>query len=506
MLLQVLYGKVYGQHSTIRQFNKMYYVDDVNGSDTANGLSEHTAWKTLEPVNSTRFSPGTKILFKAGGIWLGQLKPKGSGETNYPIIIDRYGSGPKPLINANGALGGVITLYNQSFWEINNLEITNDAADMGDRNGVAILAENNGLISHIYLKNLYVHDVKGIISNGARTAGILFKTLADDKRDTRFDDVLIEGCEINNVQNQGIHFRTPGERSAGFNYPGTPDWERRKFTNMVIRNNVIHHISKNAILIRTTEGGLVEHNLCYETALDTTGNTIFTYGVRGTVFQYNEGYLNRSPGADGSLYDADIASPGTIWQYSYSHDNAHGLMWYCTDPRDTGIIVRYNISQNDKGRLIYFNYAFTSSSVYNNVFYVADSLSPTIIAEKITKSHNYRFYNNIIYNNSATAKYALATTGAGVQNRDYSHNIFYGQHPDGEPDDPHKIISDPKFVNPGKGRIGLKTLNGYRLKLGSPAIKAGKVVPHNGSRDFYGNAIPAFSSPNIGVYNGDGIK
>jgi hypothetical protein len=45
------------------------------------------------------------------------------------------------------------------------------------------------------------------------------------------------------------------------------------------------------------------------------------------VFQYNEGYLNRTTDFDGSLYDADPQSPGCIFQYSYRHDNNHGLYW-----------------------------------------------------------------------------------------------------------------------------------------------------------------------------------
>src|SRR5690606_8137230 len=196
-----------------------YYVDPDGGNDDNDGKAPSSAWKTLTAVNSRTFGPGAKILFKSGGVWIGQLEPKGSGEENKPIIIDQYGGETKPLINANGALGGVVNLHNQSFWEINNLELTNDAPDMGNRNGVDISASNFGLVRHIHLKNLHIHHVKGVANNGAQTAGIFIRTLADEEKDTRFDDILIEGCEINDVQNQGISFRTPGERDAGFNHP-----------------------------------------------------------------------------------------------------------------------------------------------------------------------------------------------------------------------------------------------------------------------------------------------
>ncbi|MFD1628760.1 sialate O-acetylesterase [Pseudopedobacter beijingensis] len=500
---------IIGEQPEANQYNSVYYVDADNGLDSNDGLSENTPWKSLSKVNGIKFLPGTKILFKSGGIWVGQLKPKGSGSASMPIIIDKYGTGAKPLIDGNGLEGeGVVYLYNQSYWEINNLEITNNAATEGDRRGVEINLANYGTAEHIHLKNLYIHHIKGLIGHDLahkKTAGIFIGVSADNLVDTRYNNILIENCIIHDIQNQGIVTKSVSENI----YPGEPDFERRRFTNVIIRNNILHHISKNAMIIRMTDGGLVERNLCYETAIGDgitpiTGNTIFSRTVRGTVFQYNEGFLNRSPDYDGSLYDPDLISPGTIWQYSYSHDNAHGLVWFCTDPRDTGVVVRYNISQNDKGRLVYINYAFTSASVYNNVFYVGENVSPVIIEENRNNDHNYKYYNNIVYNNSSTSAYKLATSGSGVQVRDFSHNIFYGNHPAGEPADPYKITADPMFINHGSGGTGLTTLDGYKLKPGSPALGAGKIVSDNGGKDFYGNPVSSSTAPNIGVYNGEG--
>lgn len=483
------------------------YVDSESGNDQNNGLSEDAPWQSLAKVNDATFGPGAKILLKAGSMWVGHLHPKGSGSAQHPIIIDQYGNGDKPLIDGNGMTGkGVVYLYNQSYWEINNLEITNDADKPGDRRGVEVSAENYGLINHIYLRSLHIHHIKGIIGNGhpeKRTAGIYVTTVADDIKPTRYNDILIENCHIHHIQNQGI--ATSHEKGV-FDYPEGEKWENRKMTNLIIRNNIIHHISKNAMIIRMTEGGLVERNLCFETATDITGNTIFSRTVRGTVFQYNEGFLNRSPDADGSLYDPDINSPGTIWQYSYSHDNAHGLVWFCTHKRDDGIIVRYNLSQNDKGILVYFNYAFSEATVYNNVFYIGEHVSPIIIRERSNTDHTYSFYNNIIYNKSRNASYRFALPGyKAVQNRTYAHNIFYGNHPKGEPDDPAKITEDPLFVDPGVGSIGLNTLEGYKLRTGSPALRSGKIIPNNGGQDFYGNKVEREKTPNRGIYEGMGL-
>ena len=76
-----------------------YYVSST-GSDSADGLSESTAWQTIAKVNSvfSVLNPGDKILFKSGDIFYGTLKITKSGSALAPIIIGSYGSGGKPII------------------------------------------------------------------------------------------------------------------------------------------------------------------------------------------------------------------------------------------------------------------------------------------------------------------------------------------------------------------------------------------------------------------------
>ena len=112
-----------------------YYVDSAGGNDGNSGTNPNAAWQTLNKVDGTTFSAGDKVLLKAGGSWTGRLSPLGSGATNNPIIIDMYGTGPKPIIDGNGLTGtGVVYLLNQQFWEINNLEIIDNAGNGGETN------------------------------------------------------------------------------------------------------------------------------------------------------------------------------------------------------------------------------------------------------------------------------------------------------------------------------------------------------------------------------------
>jgi hypothetical protein len=393
-----------------------YYIDGVGGNDTNDGKTPATAWQNLAKINATTFQPGDTLFMKSGVTWTGQLSPKGSGNASKPIVLTSYGGAARAIIDGNGILStGAVYLFNQEYWEISNLEVVNDAAAAGDRRGVYIAASNFGVVHHIYLRNLYVHNIKGIVGDNdaqKRTAGIGIETTNDLTTPTRFDDLLIEGCIISTVDNTGL-FTDNTVSGARSDYPQTGKWPARRFTNVRIRNNTVHHIAKNAMILRFLEKGVVEYNVCYETALKTTGNTIFTASCDGTVFQYNEGYFNRSTGADGSMYDADLRSPNTIWQYSYSHDNAHGLFWTCSVQEDTNIVCRYNVSQNDKGIIFCINYPNTSVSCYNNTIYIGSSLAPTIISERNvnTGTRTYTFYNNIIYNLSSTAQYDFRSSG-----------------------------------------------------------------------------------------------
>src|SRR4051794_31253047 len=56
-----------------------YYVDAANGSDTANGTSPATAWKSLAKANASPLAPGDGLFLKRGSTWTGTLTLAKSG-------------------------------------------------------------------------------------------------------------------------------------------------------------------------------------------------------------------------------------------------------------------------------------------------------------------------------------------------------------------------------------------------------------------------------------------
>ncbi|MBX9853112.1 MAG: DNRLRE domain-containing protein, partial [Cytophagaceae bacterium] len=413
------------------------------------------------------------------------------------IIIDMYGSGSKPLINGNGANGPVITLNNQDYWEINNLEITNNSAAEGDRLGVRVGASDGNTHPHIHLKNLEIHDIKGRYTfdmTGKNTGGIGIRITGGGTA-TRFDDVLIEGCEVYNIVRVGISCASTQASVVG-NQP---------ITNMRVRNNVIHHCAGDGMILRLTNGAIVENNLAYENhnaneGLVSYGVALWCRSVDNTVFQYNEVYNTRGA-LDGQGFDADFDAHGTIFQYNYSHDNEGGFLLVMNGVTKT--IVRYNISENDGtkgGHIINFsdydpggNPTRGAATFYNNTFYISAN-SNAAFSDKAMASSAY--YNNIIYKLGG-GPIQIASAGQVAQ---WNNNLIYGSA--SKPADPNLITTDPLLVAPGTGGTGMNTVDGYKLKAGSPALNSGRVIANNGNKDYFGNAVSATTNPHIGAYNG----
>jgi len=75
-------------------YGRIFYVS-ADGDDSADGLSEETAWASIEKLNITSFLPNDIILFRRGDEFRGKIK--GCAGVTY----SSYGEGPKPIINGS---------------------------------------------------------------------------------------------------------------------------------------------------------------------------------------------------------------------------------------------------------------------------------------------------------------------------------------------------------------------------------------------------------------------
>ena len=177
-----------------------YYVDPKAGNDTRSGTSAEQAWKSLDRVSDVVFAPGDKILLKAGTVHRGALCPRGSGAKGKPIVVDRYGKGSAPMLDAGGWVTDTIRLHNQSHWTIRNLIVCNDTGNWsnGDRRllrAIHITAEDVGDLPSVHLENLTIRRVNGQYrGRGHDTNGGIICVVTGNKKPTRFVDLRIESC------------------------------------------------------------------------------------------------------------------------------------------------------------------------------------------------------------------------------------------------------------------------------------------------------------------------
>jgi hypothetical protein len=515
----VAYGDdldVYPVRSAISAGNTTYYIDNVNGNDTADGKTSANAWQSLEKVNRTNFSGGDSILFNSAGAWTGTLSPKGSGSAGNPVVIGSYGGGAtKPILNGNGNLR-VVYLTNQQYWEITNLEITNPVDSGQKKRGIEVEAIDQGKLTHIYIRNNYIHDVLG--DNTKDVDGSLGILVSARKGvhplHSWFDTVKIENNIVKTVNRTGIGTASDwGCRPSVGCADGTAYVPH---THIEIRNNYVENAGGDGIVPAETFSAVVEYNLLNGANM-TSGEPnagIWAWNSDSTLFQYNEAYNVKTSktGVDGQAYDVDFGQNGTIFQYNYSHDNAGGFMLLCSPlPNgNTNAIVRYNISQNDNMRLFHLAGIIYNVQIYNNTFYLpAGSATLPIYA---TDWNGYpvsiSYTNNIFYFVSAGSWTGWSNIGAKV----FDNNVIYGRHTSGEPTGNNNLASDPQLVSPGSGTPGgvvngvftFGNVDGYKLKPGSPAFHAGKLMTGNGDHDYWGNPVSSTAAPNIGAYNGAG--
>ncbi len=572
---------------TVTGDNGTYYIDAVNGNDSNDGKSEGKAWKSLYKASSLQLGAGGKVLLKAGCTWNNEklMVKNARGTKANPVIVGKYGDGKNPVINGNGSKWldsqnrsnlkkedvAAVHIQNSQFITIENLEVTNWESDKADLEGklgktnsnsnspgrkilfdqskymlTGILVENHdaGELAGVTIRNNYVHDVNGYMStNGTeghkKGSGGIMVLVTGGEKESYFKDLEIQGNEVNKVCHEAIYMESCWAArtlvgGAGSQQAGSKPWVG--WPNVHVKNNYVHEVAGDGIVLINADGGLAENNLVVKAASEDwyysrnpAHAAIWAWDCNNVTFQNNEAAYTEST-QDGMAFDSDYGNQNILFQYNYSHNNKGGFWMACPGPYySINSVVRYNVSVNDGGydgsRILWVGESGSiGHQVYNNTMYWDDSYKNIqavkqgawISGNATAKTSGTDIYNNIFYGDSQEF-----VNHEGVH---YRNNCVWGG---AEKAYPWEEDSTGMAVDPGlkdltatghtdgafvDGTVTLGSTAGMELAASSPCIDAGQAymtVPNESfdaveneklpndktqitleNKDYKGNSVP----------------
>ncbi|CQR47243.1 O-GlcNAcase NagJ precursor [Paraliobacillus sp. PM-2] len=534
-----------------------YYISSVNGDNQHDASTPETAWETLDKLKEITLQPGDRILLESGSVFNGFIHFKDvHGTVDNPIVLSSYGEGDRPIINGNGEgvwyqdygkqldnpghkykgyVSSTLLFYDSDFIEVSNIEITNQSDDWEymlskeeqlndrmDRTGVAGIAQNDGTMEHIYLDNLFIHDVAGNLENKhMNNGGIQFNVLQPENEETtgiaRYQDIKITNNHVKDVHRAGIVVGYTYQFDK-FTNAEISDQNAQKYghTDILIQGNYVQDIGNDGIVAMYAYQPLIKNNVADTTGADLDDGYsgywqsfsagIWPWKTKDAVFEYNEVFDTVGEGnGDGQAWDIDY-SDGTIYQYNYSHNNGGGALLVCLYQSINGTF-RYNISQNDLKSFITFQ-SNPMAKIYNNIFYIDGDRATRIHHPSAGKRTGEGYLaNNIFYN--------VSTNNPNDEwnpnnNKQFTNNLYFGYETTPSNDE-YAITDDPQFLNPGSapettaGVIHpIDAFAGYKVSENSPVVNQGTYISNNTTVDYFNNPIGLI--PDIGIHEVDGSE
>lgn len=522
--------------------SKTYYVDATAGTDTANGLTEKAAWKTLAQVGAAGFAPGDQILLRRGQTWREQLTASSAGASGSPLTIGAYGAtGAAPVISGANVLTGW-TAYQGSVWKAPcavEPHIAACAGVVGQRQtSLTQLAASrdwywSGGIFYLYAPS---RPDQAYASQGVEAAARDYCIYANQKSYLKYTGLTLTWANRSCLRAQGgdhgLQLTDVCARGAG---------DQGAYEFDACADITLNHCTAEDCRAVTVGDGFMFKGGCSNiTLLNCTAaynrrrGAQFDTGIGGFLhifggeFHHQWG-LNQS---DGISIDANngVWIEG-VWCHDngINNDSADGIqisglsrnpvVRYCRleNNYNGGLILNadggtlaYNISTGNRHGIAICGNPTLELKIFNNTcynnefgFFVYQDTSDEILAAAV------RVNNNIFYGTDAKRRAISVQSGLNTSQLKLDYNCLWGDmdqtsikwgaasyarsqigaYKTATGEDMHSIGSDPLFVNP--------TAEDFSLKTGSPCIDRGLDLAL--TRDFAGRTVPVNGRPDIGA-------
>lgn len=349
--------------NTLESANIYYVSSSGNASDSNNGLTELTPWRTLPYAATHATLPGSIIALKRGDTFTltVHLNIKYGGESGNPIIWDGslWGAGANAIVTTNGNTAALFRIVACQYVTIQNITFDGNKTNT---HGVII-----GLQSSMYG--------------------------APQQNNEQY--ITIQDCTVRNI----------GDKAENYHAILIETWVN-DISNITIQRNTIDYVAGAGIFLycgRSVMGAIPsEERNCY-----IGYNTITNYSTAGTA--EGIGVNNR---VTNCIFEHNkvIAGPYTVTGVTMvigagEYDSGAGKVGYFP----TGLILRYNDFRSADYPAIYIQGCQAQEmSIYYNKLYRATGTSKNGVI-RIDKDFsdltyagaNLKFYNNTIVSESS---------------------------------------------------------------------------------------------------------
>jgi hypothetical protein len=474
----------------------MKYVDATNGSDTNDGLSVNTAWKTLQKAVSN-VQPGD-TLFVRGGTYSANIVISITGTSSNPIKLTNY---PGETVIIDGGTGIALKSSGKiSYWIIEGLTFKSSnrytlrLGWWGEPQTDHLTIKNNRIFGANYIMGSY-HLWENNTIDGTGYAGTDGDAGISDGGDShhntyRYNIVKnFTHVDARGIWTQGkthdsvIEYNTVDniKASGGLGQCIDLDGAAQVEWRHTVRGNTISNCNYTGIQLENVFDSVVENNIIRNTA--PAGIIIISYDagvgcvVGGESNQYGDtnGDKNCQGDLTNNIIRQNVITTSTGWGAGYG-----GIInWYAGGVNYWGNTINAAYGNNNGGINIQGNATqVKGNSIKDNI--ISQGKGPAVCIGDLKYLAEEK---NNLYNRMNSTKPFTSSSGCST---DYSISEFQTQTGLGQ----NTIFGEPAYRNPSTGD--------FRLSSSSPAIDKGISV--GTSLDADGNTRLVGSNEDIGAY------